>query len=626
MKAEEVRRKYLSTLKDDGHAVIQRALLVPQNDPTTLFTNSGMQPLLPFLLGEEHQDGVRLGDSQPCIRAEDIEDVGDNRHTTFFEMLGNWSLGDYFKEEQIPRFFNFLVDDIGLDPSRIYATCFIGDKENNIPKDEDAARIWRNVFREKGIDADIKEMGSAEDGGRKGMGDARIFYYDAGENWWSRAGKPGNMPAGEPGGPDSEVFYEFDLVEHDTKYGDNCHPACDCGRFIEVGNSVFMEYLKKEDGSFEKLPKQNVDFGGGLERITAASLDSPDVYKISLMWPVIEHLQELSGKKYEDHMESMRVITDHMRAVVWLGVDGVIPSNNQQGYVMRRLVRRAIRFAFDLDIDSDFAHKVAPMIVDLYKDDFPEFEKNGSHVVDVVVHEEKIFRQTLKAGVRHFEKEVKDELTGDVVFKLYDTYGFPYELSVEEAEKKGIKVAETLREDFDKLIEEQRERSRTASKGQFKGGLEGANPMHVKYHTATHVMYRALRKVLGDHVEQRGSNITEERLRFDFNHQEKMTPEQIKEVEDIVNKVIDDDLTVVWEEMPTKEALASGARGHFGEKYGETSKVYIIGPKENPYSMELCGGPHVEHTGVLGEDGKRFKILKEQSSSAGIRRIKAALV
>lgn len=626
MKAQDVRSKYFEMLKKDGHVIIDRVSLVPQNDPTTLFTNSGMQPLLPYLLGQDHPDGVRLGDSQTCIRAEDIEDVGDNRHTTFFEMLGNWSLGDYFKEEQIPRFFNFLVNDIGLDPKKIYATCFIGDKENGIPRDEDAARIWRNVFREHDIEADIKEMGSADDGGRKGMGDARIFYYDAGENWWSRAGKPGNMPAGEPGGPDSEVFYVFEDVEHDTEFGEHCHPACDCGRFMEIGNSVFMEYVKKDDGSFEKLPKQNVDFGGGLERITAAALDSPDVFKISLMWPVIEHLQEVSGKDYEQHKESMRVVTDHMRAATWLGVDGVVPSNHQQGYVMRRLLRRAIRFAMDLGINENFAHVVVPMIVDLYKDDFPEVKENGEHVIDVMVKEEKVFRQTLKAGVRHFDKEVKDELTGEIAFKLYDTYGFPFELSEEEAANKGIKVADTLREDFDKLIQEQRERSRTASKGQFKGGLEGTNPMHVKYHTTTHIMYRALRKVLGDHVEQRGSNITEERTRFDFNHHEKMTPEQIKEVEDIVNKVIDDDLPVTWAEMPTEEALASGARGHFGEKYGETSKVYTIGPKENPYSMELCGGPHVEHTGLIGEGGKRFKITKEQSSSAGIRRIKASIV
>ncbi len=626
MKAQDVRRKYLEKLKNDGHVVIDRVSLVPQNDPTTLFTNSGMQPLLPYLLGEDHPEGTRLTDSQTCFRADDIDDVGDNRHTTFFEMLGNWSLGDYFKEEQIPRFFNFLVNDIGLDPSRIYATCFIGDRENNIPKDEDAARIWRNVFRDHGIEAEIKEMGSAEDGARKGMGEARIFYYDAGENWWSRAGAPGKMPAGEPGGPDSEVFYRFNDIDHDTKYGEHCQPACDCGRFIELGNSVFMEYVKQQDGSFAKLPKQNVDYGGGLERITAAAIDSPDVYKISIMWPIVEALQDKSGKKYEDYTQSMRVITDHLRGATWLAIDGVVPSNHQQGYVLRRILRRAVRYAMELGIEADLTDMIVPIVVDMFKDDYPEFKDRGQHVANVLSKEEQLFRQTLKAGVKHFCKEVTDELTGEIAFKLYDTYGFPYELSIEEAEKNNIHLSETLKADFDSCIEEQRIRSRTASKGQFKGGLEGTNPMHVKYHTTTHVMYRALRHVLGDHVEQRGSNITEERTRFDFNHHEKLTDAQIKEVEDIVNKVIDDDLPVTWEEMPTQKALKSGARGHFGEKYGAISKVYIIGPKDSPYSMELCGGPHVEHTGLLGEDGKRFKILKEQSSSAGIRRIKAALV
>ena len=625
MKAQDVRKKYLELLKSDGHTIIPRASLVPQNDPTTLFTGSGMQPLLPFLLGEEHPGGQRLTDSQTCFRADDIDDVGDNRHTTFFEMLGNWSLGDYFKDEQIPRFFNFLVDDLGLDPKRIYATCFIGDKDNDLPKDEDSARIWRQVYRNHGIEAEIKDMGSADDGARKGMDDARIFFYDAGENWWSRAGAPNNMPIGEPGGPDSEVFYRFNDVEHDPSYGDHCHPACDCGRFIELGNSVFMEYVKTEKG-FEKLPKRNVDYGGGLERITAATLDSPDVYKISVMWPMIEALQEHSGKNYQDYTQSMRVIADHMRGATWLGIDGVVPSNHQQGYVLRRLLRRAVRYAMDLGIDTEVAKLIVPIVIDMFKDDYPEFKDRGQHVVLVLDKEEQLFRKTLQAGVRHFEKEVRDELTGEVAFKLYDTYGFPYELSIDEAEKQDIKLSKTLKEDFDKLIEEQRERSRTASKGQFKGGLEGTNPMHVKYHTTTHLMYRALRTVLGDHIEQRGSNITEERTRFDFNHHDKMTPEQIQQVEDIVNKVVDDDLPVTWEEMSTQRALDSGARGHFGEKYGKTSKVYIIGPKESPFSMELCGGPHVERTGLIGEGGKRFKIIKEQSSSAGIRRIKASIV
>jgi alanyl-tRNA synthetase len=321
----------------------------------------------------------------------------------------------------------------------------------------------------------------------------------------------------------------------------------------------------------------------------------------------------------------MQVIADHLRGATFLGADGVIPSNNQQGYVMRRLLRRAIRFSLELNFTFNVCEQVVPIITELYAPDYPEVAKQKQHLIELMVKEEKLFRQTLSAGVRHFEKTVRDELSGETIFKLYDTYGFPVELSLEEAKKRNIKLASGWKGAFDMAIKQQRERSRTASKGEFRGGLQGTNPMHIKYHTATHIMYRALRQVLGDHVEQRGSNITEERTRFDFNHPEKLTPEQIKQVEDIVNKVIDDDLPVTWEEMPTKEALASGARGHFGEKYGETSKVYIIGPKDKPFSMELCGGPHVEHTGTLGEGGKHFKIVKEQSSSAGIRRIKAVL-
>lgn len=628
MKAQDVRKKYFETLKKDDHVIIPRASLVPREDPTVLFTGSGMQPLLPFLLGDEHPDGTRLGDSQTCLRAQDIDDVGDNRHTTFFEMLGNWSLGDYFKEEQIPRFFNFLVDEVGLDPNKIYATCFIGDKENNLPKDEDAARIWRQAFKERGIDADIKDMGSADDGARKGMGDARIFYYDAGENWWSRAGEPAEMPAGEPGGPDSEVFYVFDHVEHDTAFGENCHPACDCGRFMEVGNSVFMEYLRNEDGTFSKLPKQNVDFGGGLERITAASLDTDDIFKISIMWPIIEKLQEISNLKYEENVEAMRIIADHLRAAMFLAVDGVRPSNKEQGYVMRRLIRRAILKAFNLGVEKHFLEEVAPVITSLYKDDYPEVADAEEEVVGVLVKEEKAFKQTLRKGLREFEKRADDGITGDEVFMLYDTYGFPTELSVEEAEKQGVKIEKDWEKQFEARMDEQRKRSQTAAKGTFKGGLGGKSLQHKKYHTATHLTYQALRDVLGDHVIQRGSNITEERLRFDFSHPEKMTPEQIKQVEDIVNREIQKDLKVSFAEYPTEEATGPlGALGQFGDRYGDTVKVYkmIADDADKPFSFEICGGPHVDHTLQLAEDGKTYKIIKEESSSAGVRRVKAVL-
>lgn len=628
MTAQEIRKAYFDFYQKREHKVIPRALLMPMNDPTTLFTGSGMQPLIPFLLGEPHPEGRRLVDSQTCFRAQDVDEVGDNRHTTFFEMLGNWSLGDYFKAEQLPWFFEFLTDVVGLDPSKIYVTCFIGDEANSIPRDTESAEIWTMLFAAKNIDTKKVDIGSEENGGKVGMQDGRIFYYDASKNWWCRAGKIGDMPAGEPGGPDSEVFYEFDFIPHNPKYGELCHPNCDCGRYMEIGNSVFMEYLKTETG-FEKLPKQNVDFGGGLERIAAAQLNSPDVFKISILWPIIEKLEVISGKSYDSHTESMRVIADHLRAASFLAVDGVVPSNKEQGYVMRRLLRRAIRFAFDLGIEQNFLEQVVPIIADLYHNDFPEVAQSRDKVIETLVKEEKVFRQTLRKGIHEFNKLAENGLTGEVVFKLYDTYGFPVELTFEEAFKQDIAVGDTVRQDFENLMQEQRQRSQTATKGVFKGGLGGQTLRHKKYHTATHLMYQALRDVLGDHVIQRGSNITEERLRFDFSHPDKMTPEQIKQVEDIVNDQISKDLKVSFEEYPTKVAIEEkGALGQFGDRYGDTVKVYkmIADGADKPFSFEICGGPHVDHTLQLFEDNKKFKILKEESSSAGIRRIKAVLV
>lgn len=628
MTAQEIRQAYLDFFVERGHKVIPRALLVPYNDPTTLFTGSGMQPLIPYLLGEPHQDGTRLVDSQTCLRAQDIEEVGNNRHTTFFEMLGNWSLGDYFKQDQLPWFFEFLTDVVGLDPAKLYVTCFIGDEANGIPKDEESAQLWRELFSKKGIDTKTVDIGSEEDGYRRGIKPGeRIFYYDAGKNWWCRAGKIGDMPAGEPGGPDSEVFYEFDFIEHDTKWGEHCHPNCDCGRFVEIGNSVFMEYVKTDAG-FEKLPKQNVDFGGGLERIAAAKINSPDVFKISILKPIIDELERESAKSYDSHAESMRVIADHLRAATFLAVDGVVPSNKEQGYVMRRLVRRAIRFAFELGIEQGLCERVVPVVVAIYKTDFPDVAKQESKVIEVMVREEKIFRQTLRKGINEFSRLTDKQLTGEVIFKLYDTYGFPVELSKEEAFKQGIDLASDADADFDRLMQEQRQRSQTASKGVFKGGLGGQTMQHKKYHTATHLMYQALRDVLGDHVVQNGSNITEERLRFDFSHTSKMTPEEIKQVEAIVNEQIQKDLKVSFDEYPTKVAIEEkGALGQFGDRYGETVKVYkmIADGADKPFSFEICGGPHVDHTLQLAEDGKQFKIVKEESSSAGIRRIKAVL-
>jgi alanyl-tRNA synthetase len=506
MTAQEIRNAYLKFFEDRGHKVIPRALLVPYNDPTTLFTGSGMQPLIPYLLGEPHTEGNRLVDSQTCLRAQDIEEVGDNRHTTFFEMLGNWSLGDYFKAEEIPWLFEFLVDAVGLDPQKLYVTCYLGNEEFGIPKDAEASKLWQELFAKKGVAAETVDIGSEADGYQKGMGNGRVFFYDGSKNWWSRA--------------------------------------------------------------------------------------------------------------------------DHLRAATFLAVDDVKPSNKEQGYVMRRLIRRAIRYAFDLGVEQNFLEQVVPVITDLYKDDFPEVAAKRDEVIEVLAKEEKVFRQTLRKGLNEFTKMTGSKLTGEVVFKLYDTYGFPVELSKEEAFKREIDVADNADQEFEKLMAEQRARSQTAAKGTFKGGLGGHTMQHKKYHTATHLMYQAMRDVLGGHVVQRGSNITEERLRFDFSHPEKVTPEQLKEVEDIVNEQIQKDLQVSFKEYPTQVAIEEkGALGQFGDRYGDTVKVYSMQAdgEDKPFSFEICGGPHVDHTLQLAEDGKKFKILKEESSSAGIRRIKAVL-
>jgi alanyl-tRNA synthetase len=654
MNTQDIRKKYLEFFTERQHTVIPRAQLVPQEDPTTLFTGSGMQPLIPYLLGEPHPKGNRLVDSQTCLRAQDIDEVGDNSHTTFFEMLGNWSLGDYFKREQIGWFFTFLTKVVGLDPRRIYVTCFIGDEDRGIPRDDESADIWKELFASVGIEPTVVEIGSQADGDASGMQDGRIFFYDESENWWSRGGGLDATPVGDPCGPDSEVFFDFGEENHDASYG-KPHPASDSGRFMEIGNQVFMQYRRTEAG-FEPLAQKNVDFGGGLERIAAAAIDSPDVFKISLIWPIIEKLEKLSDKKYQQHTESMRVIADHLRAATFLAVDGVKPSNKEQGYVMRRLIRRAIRFAFELGVEQNFLEEVVPVIADVYHDDFPEVATQRDEIVQILAREEKAFRQTLRKGLKEFdniinsgtkievdqqgnilhdveekrkgeiETEYKHLITGEQIFMLYDTYGFPVELTLEEAYKKDIVLEKDWKKAFDHKMQQQRERSQTAAKGTFKGGLAGDADIHKKYHTATHLLYKALRTVLGEHVIQRGSNITDERLRFDFSHPEKVNKEQQAEIERIVNQAIEKDYPMSWQEYPTEVAIEKGALGAFGDKYGDTVKVYSAGlPNEEPFSFEICGGPHVEHTGQLAENSKSFVITKEESSSAGVRRIKAVL-
>ena len=651
MDANEIRQKFLAFQVKKGHKIIAPAPLVLENDPTTLFTGAGMQPLLPFLLGENHPDGTRLADSQPCLRLQDIEDVGDPRHTTVFEMMGNWSLGDYFKEEQIRNFFEFLTVEVGLDPAKIYVTCFIGNEKYGIPKDTEAAEIWQKVFAEAGIEAKIAEIGTAEEGDKRGIKPGEhIFFYDDHENWWSRGGGCDSTPIGDPCGPDSEVFYDFGEDKQDIeKYG-LAHPASDGARFMEIGNQVFMQYRRAEDGSFVELEKKNVDFGGGLERISAAAINSFDVFKISLLKPIIDKLEEISGKSYDNNTDEMRVIADHIRGAYLLGAQGLTPSNKAHGYAMRRLLRRAILRALDLGISSNFLAEIVPIVAENYADLPDSILTHREDALGVMLKEENAFRQTLNKGLKELKKlsnrghsergsarlsaetpvatGVSDagregkvfELSGQDLFKLQDTYGFPFELSVEECFREGIKLSENYREEFEAALKEQRERSQTASKGMFKGGLEDHGEQTVKYHTATHLLLAALQKLVSPDIVQKGSNITADRMRFDFNLDHKMTPDELSAVEAQVNEWIKADLPVSFAEYDKAYARDTlKAHGQFWEKYPDILKVYTIGAEDAPISREVCGGPHVEHTGVIGS----FKIKKEEASAAGIRRIKA---
>ena len=622
MSGNEIREKYLNFMKENGHAIIPSSALVPENDPTTLFTGSGMQPLVPYLMGETHPKGTRLSDSQKCFRAEDIEEVGDNRHTTFFEMLGNWSLGDYFKNEQLPWFYKFLVEEAGLDPKRIYVTTFIGDESNNVPKDTESTELWKTLFAEKNVSNEVAEIGSEEDGYKKGMkAGERIFYYDASKNWWSRAGKPENMPVGEIGGPDSEVFYDFG-TEHDPKWGEHCHPNCDCGRFLEIGNSVFIEYIKAEDGSFQKLPKQNVDFGGGLERIVAAANNEADIFKIDLLWNVVEEIQTLSGKKYEDSLEAFRIVTDHIRGAVFMIGDGIHPGNTEQGYFVRRLLRRAVRYADVLSVPAGEFKNLAKSVITTYKSHYPNLVEKESEIVDAIKIEEEQFRKTLEKGLKEFEKLTSDgTLTGDDAFVLFTTYGFPFELTEELAQERSFKIN---KEEFAEKMKEHQEKSRAGAEQKFKGGLADHSEKVVQYHSATHLMLAGLRKELGKEVHQAGSNITGERLRFDFTHPEKVERETLDKVEEFVNNAIKTGGKVTIS-MMNKEAAHNDptVEGSFWERYPDEVKVYTMeGSDGTVYSKELCGGPHVEE---LNEIKGIFKITKEESSSAGVRRVKATL-
>jgi alanyl-tRNA synthetase len=614
----QIREAYLQFFTEEprNHALVPSSPLVPENDPTTLFTGSGMQPMMPYLLGAPNPKGQRLVDSQKCFRSQDIEEVGDNRHTTFFEMLGNWSLGDYFKKEQLGWFFEFLTDKVGLDPSRIYVTVFRGQPDLNIPKDTEAVEIWQQLFASKNIEA--KDIDHSED---DGMQNGRIFYYDEKKNWWSRSGVPNKMPLGEPGGPDSEVFYDFgedlNLHQNSSFATQPCHVNCDCGRFLEIGNNVFMTYVKTEKG-FEPLQQKNIDFGGGLERIAAAAANDPDVFKTELFWPIIEQLQKASGKSYSDAVMqvSMRVIADHIKAATMLIIDGVFPSNKGQGYVLRRLLRRAALKAHTLGVD--FVHELpitATTVLTMY-DGVHNIRKSEQKalVLEAIVQELQKFQKTLAAGLKIVEKT--DQVDGKMAFDLYQSYGFPLELTTELLQQKGHQLNI---DDFQTEFQKHKDLSRTASAGAFKGGLADHSEVTTKYHTATHLLHAALRKILGQHVQQKGSNITGERLRFDFAHSAAMTEAEKQAVEKQINDWIAADLPVTVQTQEKQTALNSGAIAFFVEKYPDEVTVYTIGKDSDSdwISKEFCGGPHVQHTGEIGP----IELQKEQSASAGVRRV-----
>lgn len=619
MTPNQVREKYLAFFKQQSHAVIPSSPLVPDNDPTTLFTGSGMQPMVPYLLGEEHPLGKRIVDSQKCFRSQDIEEVGDNRHTTFFEMLGNWSLGDYFKKEQLRWFFTFLTQELGIDPQKLYITVFAGNDELQIPRDFESVEVWKELFKEHEIPAEDKE--DAESSGMQG---GRIFYYSEKKNWWSRSGVPANMPVGEPGGPDSEVFYDFGeelkLHENSAFKNEPCHVNCDCGRFLEIGNSVFMEYIKTEDG-FKQLPQKNVDFGGGLERIAAALSNDPDVFKTEGFQPIITYLEKISGRSYDEQSAqyAMRVIADHTRAAVMLAADGVYPASKAQGYFSRRLVRRAVRYGKKLGIETAFMSQLAEIVAKMYETAYPEVQQKLELIQDQLTQEEQKFEKTVQKGLRELDKI--QNLSGEIAFKLYETYGFPFELTQEIAQERGQVISE---EEFKSAQSSHADKSRTASSGMFKGGLADQSEITTKYHTATHLLHAALRNLLGTEVQQKGSNITAERLRFDFSFNRALTEEEKLKVEEQINEWIAADLPVSRQTLPKQKALESGAIAFFIEKYPEEVSVYTIGNNVDTdwISKEFCGGPHVERTGVIGA----IKLVKEQSASAGVRRVYLELV
>ena len=649
MTAQELREKYLEFFKSKGHTIIPSASLIPrETDASTLFTTAGMHPLVPYLLGNDHPGGKRVANVQKCVRTGDIDEVGDNRHLTFFEMMGNWSFGDYFKKEAIEWSFEFLTDKkwLGLDKNRLYVTVFKGD--NNIPRDEESITVWQKVFKKADLKAEIAENEIIKK-------DVRIIPLGTEDNFWI-AGAIG------PCGPDTEMFYDTRPEEREIngKFSD----LVDSGRLIEIWNDVFMEYNKKEDGTFEKLKQQNVDTGMGVERTLAVLNGKENVFETELFQPIFEKINELKKNVISTEMErsepdsstslgmttenakNYRIIADHIKAATFMIAEGVEPLNVGRGYVLRRLIRRAIRYGKLLGVENNFSKEITKVVVEMYKDFYPELKANENKIFDELEKEENKFRKTLSAGLVRFDRFISnpegnyiirkmgDQIQkadlyinnemADMVFDLYQTYGFPLDLVFEELKGKEINFDKIkLENKFRERLQKHQELSKTASAGMFKGGLADNSEETVKYHTAAHLMLAGLRKVLGDQVVQKGSNITAERLRFDFSHPEKMTPEQIKQVEDFVNDAISQKIDVNCDEMTLDEAKKQNAMGVFESKYGEKVKIYTIQSAQGgpPYSREICGGPHVKNTGELGH----FKITKEESSSSGVRRIKAML-
>ncbi len=641
--ASDIRSRFLEFFRSKNHAIIPSASLIPENDPTVLFTTAGMHPLVPYLMGQPHPMGKRLVDAQKCLRTDDIDEVGDNRHLTFFEMLGNWSLGDYFKESAIPWSFDFLTSEkwLNLDPKRIYVTVFEGDTD--APRDEESINLWKAEFKKREVDADLGEKEKEEPTTDKAG--PRIYAYPKKKNWWGPAGQTG------PCGPDTEIFYDTGKP-HDPVFGTVCHPNCDCGRFVEIWNNVFMEYEKMADGSFVPLKQKNVDTGMGLERITAIMQGAETVFDTEEFQGIIKSFEALAVPPYEaptdarplietygptvrsfsdsSYLPSLtarayRIIADHVRAAVFVigDVRGVVPSNIGQGYIVRRLLRRAIREGRKLGIEKPFVCNVAASIIEIYGSFYTELQQNRERVLVEIAKEEEKFGKTLEKGVKELDKMLSQgSISGEQAFVLFSTYGFPLELTEEIVKEKGQTIDH---EAFAAEFKKHQDLSRTASAGAFKGGLADHSVETTRLHTATHLLHKALKTVLGDHVEQKGSNITAERLRFDFSHPTKMTAEELAEVERIVNEAIQKNYPVSFSVMSLEEAKTSGALGYFEDKYAQLEgkiKVYSVGDEALGYfSKEICGGPHVEHTGELGA----FKIQKEEAVSAGVRRLKATV-